>query len=217
MISTITPDDLVKHLAWLEGEEDGVRIVTEWGAYFCGANFQGANLKGAYLCGANLKGANLKGAHLQGAHLTGAYLHGTYLCGANLTGAYLQGAHLQGAILQGAKNIPDYVNAETNIVAEGQLIVYKKLSDGAIATLRIPAEAKRSNSTGRKCRAEYAEVVAIQDANGKEQQEGVSKFDTGFCYRVGETVRADEWCDDRWQECAGGIHFFLTRYEAENY
>lgn len=136
---------------------------------------------------------------------------------ANLRGADLRDANLWGADLWGAKNIPDYVDAVTRIIAEGQLIVYKKLSGDAIATLRIPAEAKRSNATGRKCRAEYAEVVAIQDVNGKEHQEGVSKRDSSFCYRVGETVRADEWCDDRWQECAGGIHFFLTRYEAENY
>ena len=38
-----------------------------------------------------------------------------------------------------------------------------------------------------------------------------------FVYRVGETVRPDAWGGDRWVECAGGIHFFLTRYEAENY
>jgi len=30
-------------------------------------------------------------------------------------------------------------------------------------------------------------------------------------------VRCDKWDDDRWNECSGGIHFFLTRAEAEAY
>lgn len=42
-----------------------------------------------------------------------------------------------------------------------------------------------------------------------------SQYDSAFIYRVGKTVRCDTWCEDRWQECAGGIHFFLTRAEAE--
>ena len=26
-------------------------------------------------------------------------------------------------------------------------------------------------------------------------------------YRVGQRVTCDKWCEDRWEECAGGIHF----------
>lgn len=36
-------------------------------------------------------------------------------------------------------------------------------------------------------------------------------------YRVGETVRPDRFDDDRWNECAPGVHFFITRAEAETY
>ena len=26
-----------------------------------------------------------------------------------------------------------------------------------------------------------------------------------------------EWDDNRWNECSGGIHFFVNRIDAENY
>ena len=130
--------------------------------------------------------------------------------------ANLRYANLRYADLRDAENIPDYVLVTTSIVPEGELVVYKKLARGGIATLKIPKEARRSNATGRKCRAEYAEVLAIQNEGGAALTEGFSWFDERFVYRVGETVYPHEWCEDRWQECAGGIHFYLSRYEAEN-
>ena len=36
-------------------------------------------------------------------------------------------------------------------------------------------------------------------------------------YRVGETVTPDSWDEDRWEECASGIHFFITPEEAVDY
>jgi hypothetical protein len=32
-----------------------------------------------------------------------------------------------------------------------------------------------------------------------------------------KTVVCDVWGEGRWVECAGGIHFFITRAEAEAY
>ena len=78
--------------------------------------------------------------------------------------------------------------------------------------LKIPASAKRSSATGRKCRAEFVEVI---EAVGAEV--GISIHDPTVVYRVGETVKCDNWCEDRWEECAGGIHFFITKAEAEAY
>ena len=57
--------------------------------------------------------------------------------------------------------------------------------------------------------AAYPEVVGAEVA--------VSGHDRAVTYKAGETVRAHEWCEDWTQECAGGIHFFLTRIEAENH
>ena len=44
-----------------------------------------------------------------------------------------------------------------------------------------------------------------------------SGHDSGFIYKPGERVRCHEWDEDRFEECSGGIHHFITRIEAENY
>ena len=47
--------------------------------------------------------------------------------------------------------------------------------------------------------------------------EAVSGHDSAFVYRVGETVSVPN-LDRNWQEeCAPGVHFFITRAEAEAY
>jgi len=145
------------------------------------------------------------------ADLSGANLSGANLRGADLRGANLRDADLCGAYLYGAKNIPALTAAQLNICPEGVLRVYKAVREG-IVVLQIPAKAARSNATERKCRAEFARV--LETPNGKPAH---SKHDESFVYVEGKTVKPDAWCADRWQECAGGIHFFLTREEAENY
>ena len=122
-------------------------------------------------------------------------------------GANLSRANLSGANLIGAKNA-DYAIAQTRILPEGDLIGWKKLANGVIAKLRIPEAAKRSHAFGRKCRAEYAIVI---------EGEGFSQHDSSFKYTPGETVRSDIWDGDWTMECAGGVHFFITKAEAENY
>ena len=128
------------------------------------------------------------------------------LTGADLTGAYLTGAYLRGAING------ELAAAMTVVAGQGELRAWKKIREGVIE-LRIPAEAKRSNATGRKCRAEFAVVVSLPDGI----EVGHSLHDGRFEYRVGQTVRPTnaDWCDDRWRECAPGIHFYITREEAE--
>jgi uncharacterized protein YjbI with pentapeptide repeats len=154
-------------------------------------------LYGANLCGADLRGADLRGADLYGA---------------NLRGANLYGADLYGADLYGAKNIPPLQEAQTIIVPEGDLIGWKKCEDNVIVKLLIPKEAKRSNASGRKCRAEFVKVLEV--IGGKV---GISKQDAKTEYKKGEIVKCDKWDRDRWNECSGGIHFFITKIEAENY
>jgi len=226
MINQITREDLAKHAAWLRDKPDGVRVVTVSHANLNHANLshadlrdadlRSANLRDADLSHANLSYANLSGANLRDANLRDANLSSANLRDANLRDADLSGANLSDADLSGAENIPEYVTAITSIVPDGDLVVYKQLAKDSIATLKIPKEARRSNATGRKCRAEYAEVLAIESSSGESLAEGQSRYNSEFVYRVGETVHPHEWCEDRWQECAGGIHFYLTRYEAVN-
>jgi hypothetical protein len=149
----------------------------------------------------------------RGANLSGANLYGANLSRANLSGANLSGTDLSGTDLSGAKNLDEQLQiSSTTITPEGDLIGWKKCRDNIIVKVKIPMEAKRSNSTGRKCRAEYVKVLEV--FGGKI---GISQHDEKTKYVVGKTVKCYKWDDNRWEECSGGIHFFLTKIEAERY
>ena len=143
---------------------------------------------------------------------SGADLSGANLRDADLSGANLIRADLSGADLIRAKEIPEYATYTTMILPDGDLIGWKKCSDNVIVKLRIPSDARRSNATSRKCRAEFADVIEVIGA-----EYAVSKYDNKTEYRVGQRVTCNTWDEDRWTECGGGIHFFITRYEAEQY
>ena len=179
------------------------------GANLTRANLYGANLSDANLSGANLYGADLSGANLTRANLSGANLYGANLSGANLTRANLSGANLYGADLSSAKNT-ELAEAITSILPEGNIVGWKKCRQGVIVKLLIPQKARRSNATGRKCRAEYATVLHVFGA-----EYGVSSYDGVTEYHKGATVRCDGWNENRFVECGGGIRFYLTRIEAE--
>ena len=139
------------------------------------------------------------------------------LSGADLNGADLSYANLSRAILSGAIKDAKTILPHYRIAPEvGSFIAFKKLRNNVVATLEIPAEAKRTSSLiGRKCRAEFAKVVALSSnavvGYAKHWPSGV------FPYHVGEIVRPDSFDDDIRLECANGIHFFMTRREAEEY
>ena len=193
------------------------------GADLTGADLTGADLTGAYLKGADLKGAYLKGAYLKGADLAGADLKGAYLKNADLTGADLTGADLTGADLKGAKADDKYLDIICPLACpeHGAFTGFKKAyndAGGVIVELLIPADAKRSSATGRKCRCDKAIVVDITDASGNAvDTNAVSQHDCGFIYQKGVAVSVFNFDDNRWKECAPGIHFFITRQEAVDY
>jgi hypothetical protein len=188
-------------------------------ANLIGANLRSANLSDADLSGANLSGANLRSANLSGANLSGAYLSDADLSGANLIGANLSGANLRSANLSGANlrsaNLSGAIGADltiarTRILPEGQIIGWKKCCDGVIVKLSIPAEAKRSHAFGRKCRAEFVDVLGVIGSD-----KGISLHNGTTTYQAGERVTCDKWNEDWMIECGGGIHFYLSRVEAE--
>ena len=146
--------------------------------------------------------------------------------GADLRGANLYGADLRVANLYGAKNAA-YAASQTVVVPEGSIIGWKAAHDKetgniVIVKLRIPEEAKRSNASGRKCRAEFAEVLGVYPSGKKRAMAKktvvYSDHSSSFQYKTGDTIKPTEkFNEDRWEECAPGIHFFITREEAENY
>nr|DAE60777.1 MAG TPA: pentapeptide repeat protein [Caudoviricetes sp.] len=201
------------HRKWLYNEEGGK----------C-ADLSFKNLSSANLYGANLYGADLRGANLSSADLRGANLYGANLYGANLSSADLRGANLYGANLRGAENA-ELIQAQTVICPEGTIIGWKKArlssAERVIVKLLIPDDAKRSNASGRKCRCSYAKVLDIQHLDGTSIDHGECVFsdhDRNFCYEVGKTVYPTlPFDENRWNECAPGIHFYITREEAVDY
>jgi hypothetical protein len=231
----MTPDQIKEvlklHAAWLANKADGQRA-NLYGADLSSADLYGADLSSADLYGADLSSADLSNANLYGANLYGANLYGADLSNANLSDANLSNANLYGANLRSADlynvdlrnadlrnadlssaTLRNAIAAELSIVPEvGQFTGWKKCNNNVLVQLVVGKNARRSNATGRKCRAEYVEVLDVIGA-----EVGISVYDNRTEYRVGKIVRCDKWESDRWVECGGGIHFFLTRLEAENY
>lgn len=214
---------LEKHAKWARGEDGGER------ADLCGANLRCANLSDADLrsvdlCGADLRGANLSGGNLRNANLCCANLCCANLRGADLCGANLSGADLRDADLRGAKNTNKTAwDAYTAFYPlqcpeTGSFIGYKKAAD-KIVMLEICADAKRSSATSRKCRCSKAKVLSITRLDGSDSglTEVRSNYSKEFIYRVGEIAEVPDFDDNRWNECAAGIHFFITRDEAVKY
>ena len=211
---------LEEHLLWLNGK--GGRRADLRDANLCDADLRGANLRGANLRGADLRDADLSGANLFGANLRGADLRDADLSDADLSGADLRDANLRGADLRGASMDQMIWDIHTAFYPlqcpdSGSYIGYKKAS-GLVVELEIPADARRSSATSRKCRASKAKVLSITDINGNPGGDQVrSNFDPNFVYAIGETVEVSDFDDDRWNECSTGIHHFITRAEAVIY
>jgi len=161
---------------------------------------------------ADLRRANLRGADLRRANLSGANLRRADLSGANLSGANLSGANLCEV------RINEYtVFYALQCPEKGAYMAFKK-AGGYIVELEIPEDVLRSSATTRKCRASKAKVISITSVDGEKSVEGIaSDYDSEFIYKIGEIAEVPDFDTDRWNECAAGIHHFITRAEAEQY
>ena len=134
---------------------------------------------------------------------------------ADLSGVDLSKASLRGADLYGAKHI----NCPMACPEKGSFIGFKKVSNNLIVELEITEDALRSSATGRKCRCSKAKVLSITNIDGTDSNANyaVSLRDHAFVYTVGETIEVSNFDTNRWNECAPGIHFFITRQEAVDF
>ncbi len=142
--------------------------------------------------------------------ITTKYLHGANLCGANLRDANLRDAKI------------NEINESLVPLAcpeFGSFTAFKKAGE-CLVTLIIPEDALRSSATGRKCRCNKAKVVDILPLSEKIKcpiQSVPSDYDSSFVYTIGETVEVNDFDTNRFNECAPGIHFFITKQEAIDY
>lgn len=132
---------------------------------------------------------------------------------ADLRWTDLRGVCLIGADLRGVNLYYPIACPES-----GFFTAWKKAKK-YIIKLEVFEDAKRSSATSRECRCDKAKVVAIENIDGSESHitEVNSNYDKEFIYRVGEVVSVEAFDDNRWNECAPGIHFFITREEAVRY
>ena len=188
-------------------------------AILCGANIYRASLIKANLNGADLHLANLNGADLNYACFSFADLSRTNLHRANFVGADLNCANLSEACLY-MTNLIDAKNVDFPISCpeKGSFIGFKK-ANGLIVELEISSDALRSSATTRKCRCSKAKVISITNPNGSPSNVTSipSSWDSNFIYRIGDIIEVTDFDTNRWNECAPGIHFFITRQEAVNY
>lgn len=199
-------DVLLSHEMWVN-KKGGERALLQY-----------VDLHGADLSDANLSDADLSGANLSDADLSCANLSGANLGDADLSGADLRGANLSGADLSGVKFNSGTAFLSLTCPEKGSFVGFKKVNN-MIVELEIPAEARRSSATSRKCRCEFAKVLSITNMDGSDANVDtiVNYKHVQTEYKVGSMVYPDKWDDNRWKMCSNGIHFFITREEAVNY
>lgn len=141
-------------------------------------------------------------------------LHDADLRDAYLGGANLHGADLGHADLSDANHVQLSIAKTSILPDEGDIIGWKKAwtddtmpPKSVIVKLLIPADAQRSNATGRKCRASKARVLDLQDKQGNSLPPDTMAY----------SGHVEDFDTNRWKECAPGIHFFITRIEAVEY
>lgn len=143
-----------------------MKITTPHGT-FKGDNIEAILKEHGYAC---LHDADLRDAYLGCANLHGADLSHADLRGADLSDADLRYADLSHADLSDANHVQLSIAKTSILPDEGDIIGWKKayvdgtmLPKSVIVKLLIPADAQRSNATGRKCRASKARVLDLQD------------------------------------------------------
>ena len=194
-----------------------------------GVNAKYARFSDCVMVGADFHNADLSYVRFDWVNLSSAYFASSILIGATMRHCNFDNAAFRGAILNDAKIYATDTKKADLICPQvcpesGSFIGWKKAVEDnldyhtVIVKLRIPETAERSSATGRKCRASAAEVLGFYDLDGKEytpKSPVVSMNTMSFVYPIGETVTPKNgFLSNRWEECAPGIHFFMTFEEA---
>ena len=135
----------------------------------------------------------------------------------------IKGANLYGAVLENA----DLTNIRSDEATQwfrlhcpetGAFLGYKKCVNDRMVQLLIPADALRTSATLPSCRCNKAKVLTIKSFDFKKNyDEAWSLVDENFEYKRGEWVEVKDFNEDRWMDSTTGIHFWMTREEAEAY
>jgi len=205
-----------------------------------GSDFTGALLIGASFNKARIADTSFKAANLHGAFFTKTNLINCDLCFSNLAEAMIHywtifkcnliGANLCKCDLKSRKgrNYISLAEYRKGKILSENIIGYKKcrsydkiyhsLDDCRIAmvTLEIPRGAIVFSINGNKCRTNRAKVLDIVDINGNKVPRARSYMGE-LTYYVGDDFTIYDFDCEYNNECSTGIHFFMTKEEAEKY
>ena len=218
---------LIKHNLWLAGEAGGKRaILFEYDlrniimrncdlrrCVMSKCDMRDCIISNCELSGSGMLGSDMRNCNIGKCDMRNCTISKCDLSNCNISKCDLSGSDLSNCNTSGAKIFFPIACPE-----EGEFIGFKKVND-LVVKLKITEDAKRCSATSRKCRCSKAIVLSITNIDGTESDktEVASDHDGAFIYRVGETVEEPKFCEDRWNECSEGIHFFITRKEAEDY
>lgn len=177
------------------------------------ADFSGSNVENALFDGCSMQGADFQGARMVTASFRYCDMRECNIEGADLFGAVLEFANLEGIISN-----EDTKWFRLHCPEEGAFLGYKKCVNDRMVQLLIPADAKRTSATLRSCRCSKAKVLTIKSFDFTQNfDEAWSLVDENFVYKKGEWVEVKDFNENRWQDSTTGIHFWMTRAEAEAY
>lgn len=182
--------------------------------FYC-ADLRNVNLSSSDLHDAKMIGSDLSYTNLSHVDLSDAILRRTNLTNANLYGANLTNTFLTGSNLIGANfinNKGDLIEYRKGKILTEDIVGYKKCRNDIIVTLQIPKGAIVFSINGNKCRTNKVKVIAIDGA-----KIACSIFDDAVEYKVGKEIDIQDFNCEYNEECAEGIHFFMTREKAEKY
>lgn len=175
-----------------------------------GVNFAGSSVENVLFDGCSMQGSVFQNANMVTASFRYCDMQKCDIRGADLFGAALEHANLKGIISD-----EDTQWFRLYCPEEGAFLGYKKCFDDRLVQLLIPADAKRTSATRASCRCNKAKVLTIKSLDFAENfDEAWSLINEDFVYRRGEWVEVKDFNEDRWQESTTGIHFWLTREEA---
>lgn len=233
----ITNKDLDNHLLFLKYgfSKHGAKGIVVENKKIITKNFCYDNLSFAifrycdFINGTNFKYANLYGAVFKNCTLNFCYFESANLSNTKFESCDLTNSVFSDSILNNAQFIHNRGMCELNkslpiaCPNSGEFIGWKKAyhdeNYNVIVKLLIPNDAKRISGTGLKCRTDKALVLDIQDIhNVKHYDKAYSYYDRNFVYKIGEYVTpTEDFCEDRFDECSSGIHFFINRNTAVDY
>lgn len=177
-------------------------------------------------------------ANLSNTHFRSAIITSSQFFSANLTKAYfadIDCGTMEDANFDNAFFSDNVTNIKYPMLCpeEGSFVAWKKAiwkkdlnkKEEVLIKLQIPAKAKRSSGTGRKCRASAVKVLGFYDMNDNKLPDDITVrawYRDDFIYTVGKTVKSlslgkPEFNTNRWDECSSGIHFFMNKQEAKDY